>query len=44
MSKTYVVGDIFKVKDNALQMDKFVVLTRALMDAEHCFLISIGSF
>jgi len=44
MSRTYAVGDIFKVRDNTLQMDKFVVLTRALMDAEHFFLVSVGSF
>lgn len=44
MNREYVVGDIFKIRDNALQMDKFVVLTRALMDAEHFFLVSLGSF
>jgi len=42
--KEYIIGDIFRVMDYAMQMEKYVVLTRAIADSEHFFLASIKSF
>lgn len=42
--KSYCVGDIFKIYDERMQKEKFVVLSRFVFKAEHFVLLSFSTF